>query len=332
MQFRSLLLVSALALAVVACTKTSSDTSEANPDPTTPTNPETPTNPTTPARNYFKLKTIKYRALSGSQVANNNTTSISIDSTNNKITLNKYDSLTSIRIIETYTYNDNNQLTLFESSRSNNVFYISRMEFVRNNNGELTSVNSTYKNGLVATSTGTVKYEKKQDTTFITFSDATQKVADDGTSANDYTITAIVNNKIVYRKTDISNHSDYTFYSYGYDVTGNLTDITAGTSKAANGTTYYLRGTRAATEIQKYISFMGGGIPWFTRVGISAGWDLSSYPQFAGNTLESIVAQNITSLAFTNEYDVNGNLVKATSYTPGAPAPAFIVTSSYEYR
>src|SRR5438105_5200197 len=90
----------------------------------------------TTGRDYFKLQSIKTFYASLSTFKPLDSTTIKIDSVNNKIILVDYYNFPDLSdsAVTTYTYNSSNQLTLYERTdtyHSAYNFYISRMEFVR---------------------------------------------------------------------------------------------------------------------------------------------------------------------------------------------------------
>lgn len=148
---------------------------------------------------FFKLVSITATNLRSPTM--HSYTNIVIDSVNNTIILKNRDDYNRDSSIETYHYNNNNQLVLYEHEDTYNNLYISRMEFVRNANGELTKVLSQYKNGLMPSSEGICRNEKRGDTTIITFIDSTHKHKQYYQDAEDYYQVAITNNnRIEYYK------------------------------------------------------------------------------------------------------------------------------------
>lgn len=303
MQFRSFYLAGLLVLAVISCKKDKDDNET-----------ETPT-----TYEVSKLKTIRTKTLNTSQqIVASSTTSISVDSVSNKTTLITYDSINNITTTDTYTYNSKHQLLLFERASNRTDLYISRMEFSRNSDGQLTKVNSSYINGKVATSEGTVQYQKKQDTTFVTFIDSTYKSNNPyDIGGTDYYKLAFVNNRVVVRNGTV----------FEYDATGSIVAVSV---TDLNIVYYYKHSNKVATEIQKYLAYMGGDIPWFFRELQYTGWDATRNGHTAGNVLESFSEGNYPpTLTFINEFDGNGNLIMVTQYANTYSTPS--VVTEYEY-
>src|SRR5689334_19002135 len=106
-----------LFLLVISCNKNDDDNND-NP----PANSNT--------RDWFKLKTVVYSSIAnGSSYNNSDSTEIVIDSVNNKIVFRSYgiQGVNKDTSVETYTYDGQNKLVLYEKISNYNRLYISRM-------------------------------------------------------------------------------------------------------------------------------------------------------------------------------------------------------------
>lgn len=95
------------------------------------------------------MNTIIQNTVRNGNFSSNDSTSIIIDSTNNKIVLKGYTTYIGDKdtSVETFTYNSNYQLVLYEHADTYDQFFITRMQFVRDADGRLTKVLSEYKDG-----------------------------------------------------------------------------------------------------------------------------------------------------------------------------------------
>ena len=100
--------------------------------------------------------------------------------------------------------------------------------FVRDADGKVSKVLSQYHDGKMASSEGLVKYDKRGDTTFVTFLDSARKHPDIYRDAQDFYQAGIVNDKVVYYKDYgwAPGYLDSTQTKYEYDAAGNLTTET----------------------------------------------------------------------------------------------------------
>jgi hypothetical protein len=291
-------------------------------------------NPPAIAREWFKLKTITGISLRNANPYRSDSTSIIIDSANNKIIFKRYDSYKDTST-ETYTYNSKYQLELYEHVDTYDRLYISRMQFVRNADGQLTKVLSEYKNSLMATSEGTFKYDKRGDTTFITFLDSAKKHPEGYPDAQDYDQVALVDNRVAYSKNysiKSAGNSDSTVNKYEYDAAGNLISITSQFGKSTPIVYTYQRGSETARELQKFIEQWGGDVVWFSRAKLFSflGYIGSDDAYLTGNVLQSIKRNNVTDRTYTNEFELNGNL-KKTTYQLTIPSATYTYSDEYKY-
>src|SRR5689334_14884789 len=123
--------------------------------------------PSAPA--WFTLKHIVTTTTENDNYRSRDSVAIEVDSVNNKIIFRKYEGLASASPVstETYTYDSNRQLILFEKKDLQDIYSITRLEFVRDAYGRVVKVLSDYNRGLMARSEGAVTYDKRGDTTFI---------------------------------------------------------------------------------------------------------------------------------------------------------------------
>jgi hypothetical protein len=291
-------------------------------------------NPPPATREWFKLKTITGISLQNGNPYRNDSTSIIIDSANNKIIFKRYDSYKDTST-ETYTYNSKYQLELYEHVDTYDRLYISRMQFVRNADGQLTKVLSEYKNSLMATSEGTFRYDKRGDTTFITFLDSAQKHPQGYPDAQDYYQVALVGNRAVYSKEysiKSTGNSDSTVNKFEYDAAGNLISLTYQYGKSTPVVYTYQRGTETAKELQKFIEQWGGDVIWFSRAKLFSflGYIGSDGAYLTGNVLQSIKKNNAPYRTYTNEFELNGNL-KKTTYQLTTLSATYTYSDEYKY-
>ncbi|MBO9204151.1 MULTISPECIES: hypothetical protein [Niastella] len=290
----------------------------------------------TPVRSWFKLRSIagtsKYAR---SSTIYKDSADIAIDSVNNKIVIKRYygtnysDSAT-----ETYSYNSDYQLTLYECTKNYDQLYISRMEFQRDSIGQVTKVVSGYQNSLIATSEGPVTYVKRGDTTFITYLDSAKKHLQSYYDGQDFYTVALLNGKLIAR-TDFpiyNKQSDTSQFKYEYDGAGNLVTYTQQYGISTPTVYTYQRGSQAAQDLQKFVDQWTGDLFWFTRAKFffplqEIGYDNS----ILGNVVQSI-QKNTATITFTNAFDTNGNLI-STSYTEPPPYSALgAPTKTEKYR
>ena len=293
-----------------------------------------PNNPTTTPRNYSKLKTFKTSITQRGSLMYNDSISIKIDSVNNKIIITAIDGTKDTSVI-TYTYNSNNQLVLYEQTSNYNSLYISKMQFVRDANGQLSKVESEYKNGLMATSEGVCRYDKRGDTTFVTFIDSTQKHPYGYPDGNDYYQVGLYNNKLVFQKWYSKGNGgklDSTVYRFSYDASGNLTTLTYQYDASPSSVLNYQRGSLAPTELQKFVAQLGGDIVWFQRSKLFSLLDFPGGNYFTlGNVVQTITKNNASYLTYTNEFDASNNVKKITSTDVSVVSAGFVSTYQFEY-
>lgn len=319
----NLFLVSLICISLFSCNK--NDNNDDNPPAT--------------SREWFKLKTITGNSLRNGSYYSNYSINIIIDSANNKIVFKEYTTSTSSKdsSVDTYTYNSQYQLELYEQVSSYDRLYISRMQFLRNADGQLTKVLSEYKNGLMATSEGTFKYDKRGDTTFITFLDSARKHPEGYPDAQDFYQVGLLNNRVVssisYNIKSAYGNSDSSVTKYEYDALENLIRSTYQTGKATPEVYTYQRESQAAKELQKFILQLGGDVAWFSRAKM---FDISGYigdngEFLMGNVLQSIKKDNVAYSTYTNEFDLNGNLIK-TEFPPTITSSStYSTTEEYLY-
>lgn len=256
--------------------------------------------PPEPEVGYSKLKKITTTSneRGGTTV---NIYEIEIDSINNKIFTKNYFN-NSDTLFAAFTYNSHDQLELYEAKGGNTRIYLTRMEFIRDANGQLTKVLSEYNNkGIVEKSEGICQYEKNRDTTFVTFIDSSNKRYSDEI---DWYQAGLIKNRIVYYK-EFGNRGAYINRSYfSYDAANNLIKV--------NDRNFY-RGSQSPKEIQKFFNRLGGDIMWFRRQGqfrfMNFLTSIGNDYYFLGNVMERQTGDFYT-LIFSNEFDGLGNLKK----------------------
>lgn len=316
---------------LVACSKTNDDNTN---------------NPPAIPRDWFKLKTQVFKsnnATTGNALVYDST-EVAIDSANNKVILRNYSISGNGAVVyykdtsvETFTYNGNNQLVEYEHSDTYNQFFITNMRFERDANGQVTKVVSQYKDGLMNSSEGIVRYNKNGDTTFVTFTDSTKKHRQGYSDAQDYYQVAILkDHKIAYYKNynfPGAGKLDSSVNRFDYDAAGNLTTFTY---QGTYSTVYsYQRGSATPTELQKYFEQWLGDLYWFRRSNL---FNTSSETGFnymiAGNVVESIRMNNAAYRTFTNSFDQSGNLSSVTyqTTTGGSNATRINIVEQYKYR
>jgi YD repeat-containing protein len=292
--------------------------------------------PPVTTRDWFKLKTKLMTSTRNGSPYSNDSTSIEIDSVNNKIVFKRIGiySGTKDTTVDTYTYNSNNQLVLYEHVTDYYELYISRMQFVRDANGQVTKVLSEYKNGLMASSEGSVKYDKRGDTTFITYLDSAKKHKQNYYDGQDYYQVGLLGNRIVYSKSyslSTPGKLDSSQNKYEYDAAGNLTTVTSRYNTTTPVAYSYQRGSEQPKDLQKFMAQWGGDLAWFTRVKLFyfSGFIGNDY-HVEGNVLQSIKKDNAAYRSYTNGFDANGNLSSITFQT--ITSATFTTTQQYKYR
>jgi hypothetical protein len=294
-------------------------------------------NPPGNTREWFKLKSIVYASQDNtSSRVYRDSTEIAIDSVNNKIIFRTIEGTTGNvdTSTETFTYNSSNQLILYEQVDTYDQLYISRMEFVRDADGKVTKVLSQYKDGLKASSEGLVKYDKRGDTTFVTFIDSTQKHRYSYTDAKDFYQMGLVNDKVVYYKiySMSSGKLDSNQTRYEYDAAGNLTTETYQYRNTTPVVYTYQRGSETPKELQKFLSQWAGDLIWFTRSKLFGfAWQLPTVSTFKGNVLLSKKQGNTIVESYTNTFDANGNLGSVTWQEADYGSPSTIYTYREKY-
>ncbi|OQP57409.1 hypothetical protein [Niastella populi] len=294
-------------------------------------------NPPAENREWFKLRSMVY-------TSQNNTSSrfyydstyISIDSVNNKIIFHTIEGTTGNldTSMKTFTYNDRYQLVLYEQIDTYDQLYISRMEFVRDVDGKVSKVLSQYKDGLMASSEGLVKYDKRGDTTFVTFIDSTQKHRYGYTDANDFYQRGIVDDRVVYYKSygKSSGKLDSSQTSYDYDAAGNLTTETYQYNNTTPVVYTYQHGSKTPKELQKFLSQWAGDLIWFTRSKLFGfAWELPTVSTFKGNVLLSKKQGSTIVQSYANTFDAGGNLASVTWQEPDYGSPSTIYTYGEKY-
>lgn len=298
-------------------------------------------NPPANTRDWFKLKTRLYSSVQqqGGRISKDST-EIIIDSANNKIVLKSYSNNSNQYIdttIETYSYNSQNQLILYEHTDTYKQLFITRMEFVRDADGKVSKVLSQYHDGKMASSEGLVKYDKRGDTTFVTFNDSTQKHKNGYSDARDFYQTGVVNNKIVYYK-DYSwapGKLDSTQTWYEYDAAGNITTEKYQYRNTTPVTYTYQYGGETPKELQKFLSQWANDLLWFHRSKLFGfGWYFQTVSSYTGNVLLAKKQGNATLNAYTNTFDAAANLGSVTWQYADSPAPydTYTMTEKYYYR
>ncbi|HEX6431453.1 MAG TPA: hypothetical protein VF008_27365 [Niastella sp.] len=299
-------------------------------------------NPPLATREWFKLKTLLYT----SQYSSNgsyyyrDSTEIVIDSANNKIFFREIEGTSSgmDTSLETFTYNSKNQLVLYEKVDTYDYLYISRMEFVRDASGQVTKVLSGYGHGLKPSSEGLVNYDKRGDTTFITYIDSARKHPQGYSDAQDFYQVGLVSDKVVYYKSysmSTPGKLDSTLYKYEYDAAGNVTTESSQYRTNPPVVYTYQRGSETPKELQKFLSQWAGDLLWFRRSKLfSFSGHLATVNTVAGNVLVSKKQGSTITASYTNAFDANGNLGSVTwQSTSGGSVPTnYINTEKYLYR
>jgi len=295
-------------------------------------------NPTDPpvSHTWFKLKTITDNAkYPNSSFINQDSTEIVLDSVNRKITLKYYSKFSSYldTVITTYTYNSNYQLVSYESTASYKDMYISSMIFVRDATGQVTKVQSAYKNGLIATSEGAVKYDKRGDTTFVTYLDSVRKDPQYYDGRDFYTV-ALLNGKLI-TNTDLpikGKSTDTVLSKYEYDASGSLVTYSEKYGNSAPRITTYQRGSQAPQELQQFFAQWIGDLFWFSRAkSFFPLQQIGYYGYILGNTVQSMNVENVV-IPFTNTFDANGNLTSFSRVGPYDGLGTPTVTVQLRYR
>jgi hypothetical protein len=292
-------------------------------------------NPPANTREWFKLKTkIRATAFNGNP-SSSDSTSIVIDSANNKIIFKEYGTGSGSKdsSTETFSYNSKNQLVLYEHVDTYDRLYISRMEFVRDANGQVTKVLSGYKNGLMATSEGTLKYDKRGDTTFITFLDSAKKHPQGYQDAQDFYQVALLNNRVVYAKQYPikSVRTDSSLDKFEYDAAGSLISDTYQSGTATPVVYTYQRGTQSPAALHKFMEQWAGDLAWFHRSKLFFFAFIASEHHITGNVLQSIKRNNVAYMSYINGFDPGGNLSSVT-YQSTSGVGTYTTTELYTYR
>jgi hypothetical protein len=228
--------------------------------------------PQLPAPSWFTLKNIVTTATEYGTLRSRDSIDIQIDSMKNKITFQKFTLQVPDRprLTETYTYNSDSQLVLFESPNTDIANGITRMEFVRDANGRVVKVLSNYNRGPVFSTEGTVTYDKNGDTTFITYIDTAFQDFPNFNFGKDYYRVGLVNNRVVYKKTYYfpmltQGEIDTFERKYIYDAAGNLTaELPLDATNPGSGFTYQY-GSGTPRELQKFMAQLSGDLFWFKR-------------------------------------------------------------------
>jgi hypothetical protein len=213
------------------------------------------------------------------------------------------------------------------------------MQFVRDADGRLTKVLSEYKDGLMTSSEGIFKYDKRGDTTLITFIDSARKHRYGYSDAQDYYQVALLNNnRISYYKTysmATPGKLDSSLETFQYDAAGNMITETDYNYKTTPVMYSYQRGSETPKELQKFIEQWVGDLVWFRRSKLVNYLSEIGYTNsIVGNALQSIKKDNVAYLSFTNGFDMNGNQTSIMyQSTAGGSVPAIhIVTEKFKYR
>lgn len=296
-------------------------------------------NPASTGRDWFKLKTVLGSSLyNGTTLTHSDSTSIEIDSFHNKIILKEYSTNSGSKdtSIETYTYDNSYKLVLYEHVDTYNYLYISRMEFVRDANGQVIKVLSGYKNSLLANSEGTCKYEKRGDTTLITYLDSTKKHTQGYPDAQDYYQVALLNDKIAYYKSFViksAGYLDTSVVKLEYDASGSLIADTEQYGRSTPVVYTYQRGSESPKELQKFVAQLAGDLIWFNRTKLFSFSYIVNYSYaLTGNVLQSIKKDNAGYLSFTNGFDGSGNLSSVSYQTTTGSGAKYTIIDQYKYR
>src|SRR5687768_16464433 len=105
----------------------------------------------------------------------------------------------------------------------------------------------------MANSDGSVKYDKRGDTTFITYLDSAQKHPEGYQDAQDYYQVALLNNRVAYVKQYPikSVRTDSALEKFEYDATGNLITVTEQYGKNVPVVYSYQRGSEEPKDLHK---------------------------------------------------------------------------------
>ncbi|OQP66251.1 hypothetical protein A3860_12160 [Niastella vici] len=323
MKSKLLYLAGLVCIFLIACNKSDSSNDTNNPPAVT--------------RDWFKLKTILKTTFNKTAFYSGDSTDVQIDSVNNKIILKQYGlaKRSNDTSIQTFTYNSNNQLVLYEHIDAYTDLYISRMEFVRNANGQVTKVLSQYKNGVMASSEGTVTYDKRGDTTFITFLDSAHKHTSYYEDGQDYYQQALVNNKVVYIKSFpiISAYrTDSSVNKLEYDAAGNLITETYQYGKYTPDVYTYQYQSEQLNDYGKFIKQLSGDLFWFYRKNLFFLTYAEIGQNAGGNVLQTVKRNNTVYLSYTNGFDVNGNLSTVSHPLTNVVGGSYSITTQYKYR
>lgn len=300
-------------------------------------------NPPANSRDWFKFKTLLYSSQqSNGSYSFRDSTDIIIDSAHNKLIFKSYGRQSTggsvyntDTTVETFTYDGQNRLTLYEKVSNYYQLYISRMEFVRDGSGKLIKVLSSYKNGLMASSEGTVKYDKRGDTTFVTFLDSTLKHPNKYSDAQDFYQVGLLNDNVVYYKDYYWSPTrlDSTQTWSQYDAAGNLNTETSQYNNTTPVVYTYQRGSETPRELQKFLSQWSADLLWFHRSKLFGfGWYFETISSFKGNVLQAKRQGSIVT-PYTNTFDAAGNLGSVSWQTNGGSIrDIYNNTQRYLYR
>lgn len=303
-------------------------------------------NPPPVTRDWFKLKTLLYSSqYSDGSYYYRDSTEIIIDSPNNKIVFRGYGLKSNgaggfykDTSVETYTYDNQNRLVLYEHTDNYDRLFISRMEFVRDAEGKMVKVLSGYKNGLMATSEGSVKYDKRGDTTFVTYIDSSLKHPQGYSDAQDYYTIGLVKDKLVFYKyysLATPGKLDSSLTTYEYDAAGSLIFEYYKSGNNAPVVYAYERSGESAKELQKFMAQWSGDLIWFFRSKLFFFTEnLATVDGMSATLLKAKKLGSTTIESYTNSFDASGNLASVTWQTTiGSSSPVtYNQTEKYFYR
>jgi hypothetical protein len=305
----------------------------------------TPTPPKPATWEWFKLTGVERISLYQDSYKHRLRDSIEIElnSAKNEIILRKnsfsynnvgYDKNTSV---ETFTYNSNHQLVLYEHADSYNNFSITRMQFVRNANGQVEKVLSQYKNGLVASSEGIVKYQKNFGVTTITYLDSTLKNPSGSSDAQDHYEVKLVNDQVVERM----SWPDFLQKKYEYDTSGNKIKVIAKHNNDAPIVSKWrwteFPNYNETKQLQRFLTQWMGDLHWFTR---SKQFDFAEFINVSPATGKALRVNytdtflNISLIGYNHYYNGSDGFMwgKAPGTMTGGLYDSFTYIENYFYR
>jgi hypothetical protein len=217
------------------------------------------------------------------------------------------------------------------------------MQFVRNANGEVEKVLSQYKNGLVASSVGIVKYRKSLGVTTITYIDSTLKNPSGSSDARDHYQVRLINDRVIDKKLwsmNASGRLDSIRSAYGYDSSGNkIIELSQHNNDAQVKTRWRwteLPNFNETKQLQRFLTQWMGDLYWFTR---SKQFDFAEFINVSpatGNGLRGSDTDMILTIDF-NGYQYMGNgdgfkWAKMSDTMTGGLDDFYTYVENYYYR